>query len=75
MVVSVGTKSTCRVRLPAFSTVPAAGVYVNAPGTLAVAFNCVPLRAVPYTMFAGLLQVITGVACVTVMLTSFDVLE
>jgi len=32
---------------PAFSTVPTAGVYVNAPATFAVAFSCVAPSAVP----------------------------
>ena len=32
---------------PAFKIVPAAGEYVNAPSMSAVAFNCVPLNAVP----------------------------
>ena len=31
------------------------------PGTLAAAFSCVALSAVPYVMFAGALQVIVGV--------------
>jgi hypothetical protein len=39
---------------------------VNVPGTLAVAFNWVLLRAVPELMSAGLFQVIVGVAFATV---------
>jgi hypothetical protein len=45
--VSFGTNVAEIVCFPAFSTVPAAGVYENVPATFAVAFNCVPLRAVP----------------------------
>jgi hypothetical protein len=32
---------------PAFSSVPAAGVYSNVPGMLAVAFSCAAPSAVP----------------------------
>lgn len=35
------------VFVPAGRTVPAAGLYANVPGTLAEAFNCVALSAVP----------------------------
>src|SRR5207237_675824 len=67
----VGTKATCRVWPgPAFSTAPAAGVYVNVPGSAlflnaAVALSWVPLSAVPYVMSCGFAQVITGVALCT----------
>ena len=37
------------------------------PGTLAVAFNCVALSAVPGVILAGVLQAIAGVAFPTVM--------
>jgi hypothetical protein len=47
VVISVGVKVTESVCVPALSTVPAAGVYAKVPPTLAVALNCVPLRAVP----------------------------
>jgi len=33
--------------IPGSGTVPEAGSYTNAPGTLAVASNCVLLNAVP----------------------------
>jgi hypothetical protein len=36
------------------------------PGTLAVAFNCTPERALPKVMSAGLLHVMVGVAVLTV---------
>jgi hypothetical protein len=36
---------------------------------LALAFNCVPLNAVPYVMLAGLFHVTTGAALLTVTLT------
>ena len=39
---------------------------MKAPGTLAVAFSCVPPRAVPNVMSAGLFQVMMGVAFPTV---------
>jgi hypothetical protein len=39
--------------LPAFKTVPAAGVYANVPATAHVASNCVELRGVPYVIDAG----------------------
>ena len=39
------TDSVCPA--PAASTVPAAGEYAHDPGTLCVAFSCVPLNAVP----------------------------
>src|SRR5207245_7761369 len=52
-----------------FSRVPAAGVYVNVPGTLAVAFSCAAPKAVPYTMSAGFAQVMTGVPLSTLMET------
>ena len=46
--VSVGVKVTDSVCAePAFNTVPAAGVYTNVPATLALAFSCVPLSAMP----------------------------
>src|ERR1700751_578113 len=45
---------------------------MNLPGTLAFAFNCVALRAVPGEMGAGLAQEITGVAWLTTMCTDAD---
>jgi hypothetical protein len=71
-VVSVGVKSTLKVCVPAASTVPDGGVYWNDPGREtppndAVASSCVPLNAVPTVIAAGVGQVITGVAWVTVM--------
>ena len=74
MSVSVGVKFTCKVcPAPAVNTVPAGGAYTIVPVTEAVAFNCVALSAVPYTMSAGLLHVITGVAFVTVIATVLKV--
>jgi hypothetical protein len=58
--VSVGVKVAVRVCAPGLNTVPAAGEYVNVPGTFAVAFNCVAPRADPYVMGVGVGQVITG---------------
>jgi hypothetical protein len=46
--------------------VPGAGVYANAPVTLAVALSWVALSGVPYTIAAGFAHVITGVALLTV---------
>jgi histidinol dehydrogenase len=40
--------------------VPAAGVYLKVPGTLAVAFSSVLLSAVPYVIVGGVFQVIVG---------------
>jgi len=37
-----------------------------------VAFNCVVLRAVPYVISAGLLQLIVGVALRTLITTFFE---
>jgi hypothetical protein len=39
------TDSACAA--PALNTVPAAGLYSKVPGTLAVAFSCAALSAVP----------------------------
>ena len=58
------TESVCPA--PAASTVPAGGTYTNVPGTLAVAFNCVALSAVPAVMLAGAAHVMVGVARTTV---------
>ena len=44
---SVGVNVTDSVCVPAPSTVPAGGEYANDPGTLAVAFSCAALNAVP----------------------------
>ena len=44
---SAGVKVVDNVWTPAFSRVPAGGVYVNVPATDEVAFNCAVLRAVP----------------------------
>lgn len=60
-VVSVGVNVTDKVCVPAPSTVPAAGVYTNVPGTFAVASSCAPLSAVPKVIAAGAVQVTTGV--------------
>src|SRR4051812_645980 len=68
---SVGVKITDSWFAPAFSTVPAAGSYTNEPATLAVAFSCVALSAVPYAMSAGADQVIAGVAFSTLIATVF----
>ena len=57
----MGVKSTERVSVPAAGIAPAAGVYANVPCTLAVAFNCVALNAVPAVIGAGVAQVIVGV--------------
>ena len=57
------------VSVPVAGVVPAAGVYANVPPTEAVAFNCVADSVVPKGMLAGLFQVITGVAWVTVICT------
>src|ERR671923_79857 len=59
---SIGVKVTDSNCRPALSTVPAAGVYVNVPGTLLVAFSCVPLNGVPYVISAGVGQVMVAVA-------------
>ena len=60
-VASFGVNSTVSCWLsPMFSAVPNWGVYVNVPGTLAVAFNCVSLRAVQLTISEELDQVIIG---------------
>ena len=59
---SVGVKVTERVSVPAAGMLPAAGVYTNVPGTDAVALSCVEESVVPKVIFAGLFQVITGVA-------------
>ena len=45
--VAVGMNVAVSAWFPAPSTVPAAGAYTKLPGTLAVAFSCVPLSAVP----------------------------
>jgi hypothetical protein len=45
--VSVGVNINVRTFVPRFSVAPAAGLYVNVPGTDAVAFNCAGLSAVP----------------------------
>lgn len=42
-----GVKVTDSVSVPAAGTVPAAGEYVNDPGTFAVASSCVELSAAP----------------------------
>jgi hypothetical protein len=59
--VSVGVKVVLKVFVPADRIVPASGLYTKLPGTLVVAFNCVPLNAVPYGMLAGLDHVIDEV--------------
>jgi hypothetical protein len=41
------------------------------PGAEALAFNCAVPSGVPYTMSAGVLQVITGVALVIVSVVVF----
>jgi hypothetical protein len=61
----VGVNVTDSGRDPAPTTVPSTGEYANVPGTEAVAFNCVPLSAVPYVIAAGVVQVIIGVAGTT----------
>ena len=48
---------------------PAAGLYKKMPGTEEVAFNSVPLKALPKVMSAGCVQVIAGVALLTLMET------
>jgi len=64
--VLVGVKVACNVcPLPACKTVPAAGVYVNVPATLAVALSCVDESAVPYVIPAGADHVIVGEALAT----------
>src|SRR5258708_3178716 len=60
---SVGVKVTDSVWFaPACRIVPVGGEYKKRPGTLAVAFSCVALSAVPNVMSAGVAQVMTGVA-------------
>jgi hypothetical protein len=49
----VGVNDTDNVWVPAERRVPRTGLYVNVPGTLAVALSCVDDSEVPYTMFAG----------------------
>ena len=72
----VGVNVTKSVWVPAVSTVPAGGLYTNVPATLAVASNCVELRAVELVIAAGAAHVMVGVvaggvveASSTVMLT------
>jgi hypothetical protein len=72
---SVGENTALSCCVPADRTVPTAGLYVNLPGTLAFAFNCVALRAVPGEMDPGVTQVITGVAWLTIRCTDADVAE
>ena len=48
---------------------PAAGLYKKMPGTEDVAFNSVPLKAMPKMISAGLAQVMMGVALLTFMET------
>jgi hypothetical protein len=45
------------------------------PGTLAVAFSCVALRAVPYVIAAGVAQLIVGVARMIERVNGGDVTE
>jgi len=42
--------------------VPAAGVYTNTPGTLAVALSCVAVNVVPYEIVAGVFHVMIGLS-------------
>jgi hypothetical protein len=56
---------TCNACAPAFSTVPAAGEYVNVPGVFAVALSSAVPSAVPYTMSAGAGHVTIGYALFT----------
>ena len=65
-VVSVGVKVTVRVCGPAPSTVPAAGVKLNVPGTDDVASSCVALSAVPYVIAAGAGHVMVAILWLTV---------
>ena len=59
---SLGVKVTVRVCLgPAFSTVPAAGVYAKVPGTEAVASSCAAPSGVPATMSVGLAQMTVAI--------------
>ena len=69
MLAAVGVNVVDRVCIPTVNTVPATGLYANVPGTLAVAFNCVPPSNVPWTTDAGLAHVIVGVALVTSIVT------
>ena len=67
----VGVNVTPKLCVPAFNTVPNAGLYVNVPAPAlppnnAVAFNCVPLNAVPYVSTDGFAHVNTGVIFGTV---------
>src|SRR6185436_11445082 len=69
---SVGVKVTDSVcAAPAFRIVPASGLSTNVPGTLAVAFSCVALSAVPYVMSAGTVQLIVVLAFSTVIVVVF----
>ena len=61
----MGVKVTLNVSVPTDGVVPAVGPYRNVPGTEAVAFNCVALKAVPNVMAAGVAQVMTGAAAAT----------
>ena len=64
-------KVTERVWLfPRPRTVPAAGVYMKVPGIVVVASSCVPESGVPRVMSAGLAQVMTGVAWVTLIVVN-----
>jgi len=64
-VLSVGENTAVSCCVPAGRTVPAAGLYIKLPGTFAVAFSCVVLRAVPVAIEAGAAHVIAGVAWLT----------
>lgn len=66
----MGVKVTESGMLPGVDiTVPNAGLYTNVPGTLAVAFNCEELSAVPTVTLDGVGQLRVGVAWVTVSIT------
>jgi hypothetical protein len=65
----VGVKVAVSVCVPTPRYANAAGEYVNEPGSLAVAFNWALLNPVPYGMGAGVAQVITGAAWLTVRAT------
>ena len=66
---SVGVKVTESVCVPAGSEYPAEGVYVNLPGTEAVALSCAALRGIPQVIPAGFAQVMAGSALLTTSVT------
>ena len=59
---SLGVNVVERVCVPTGSTVPAAGLYANDPGTDDIASSWNPLNWVPYVIGLGVVQEIIGLA-------------